>query len=343
MMKKSNFAGAHRAGHKLSRILCFGVLLMSFVAGVSVRSAHADSPIKGSVLPLKVMSDVLDDKRIIALTTVLSEKLRAYPKHKVLAPPVADVLELLMEYDCIEADSDCLQQIGSQNKADAVVFVSVSKEKKKYVLAYQVHDVSASKQLSSGTRTTTTLSALPGALERAIKTMFGEPPSAEPAPVALTVTSSASEARVFLNGRDIGVVPVTTKVLPGKGKKARSYSLRVERKGYEVWKKDIAAKSGSSISINAKLTPIKVVVVKEKPDGNVAPKKNETKAAPVPVSAATPIYQKWWFWTATGVVVVGAVTAILLAVNSDSGGDSGGLLISLDPAQVENDAIFRNQ
>ena len=113
-------------------------------------------------------------------------------------------------------------------------------------------------------------------------------------------------------------------------------------------RRDIVAKVGAPISINAKLDPIKVVVVKEKAtekqDPNeYPPMKNDKTVTPIPVSASTPIYQKWWFWTAAGVVVVGAVTAVLLAVNSDSGGDSGGLLISLDPAQVENDAIFRNQ
>ena len=220
-----------RSGISSAECCVLSVIFVSFVAGLSVRSAHAESPVKGSILPLKVMSDVLDEKRIIALTTVLSEKLRVYPKHKVLAPPVADVLELLMEYDCIEADSDCLQQIGSQNKADAVVFVSVSKEKRKYILAYQLHDVSSGKLLKSGSKTTTTLSALPGALEKGVRVMFGAPPSAEPAPVILTVTSTASGARVFLNNRDLGVVPVTTKVLPGKGTKGRNYGLRIERKG----------------------------------------------------------------------------------------------------------------
>jgi hypothetical protein len=32
--------------------------------------------------------------------------------------------------------------------------------------------------------------------------------------------------------------------------------------------------------------------------------------------AETPIYQKWWFWTAAGVVVVGAVVGIALATSS---------------------------
>jgi hypothetical protein len=41
-----------------------------------------------------------------------------------------------------------------------------------------------------------------------------------------------------------------------------------------------------------------------------------TVTATAPPSGETPIYQKWWFWTAAGVVVVGAIVGIALATSS---------------------------
>jgi hypothetical protein len=41
-----------------------------------------------------------------------------------------------------------------------------------------------------------------------------------------------------------------------------------------------------------------------------------TLTATSPPSGEEPIYQKWWFWTAAGVVVVGAIVGIALATSS---------------------------
>jgi hypothetical protein len=224
-----------------------------------------------------------------------------------------------------------------------VVFVSVSKEKRKYLLTYRAFHAADGKEIGGGTSTTTTLSALPGALEKGIRAIFGPPPSSEPGPVALHVTSTAVGARVFLNGRNLGAAPVSTKVLPGKNGAGRTYELRVEKKGYEVFREDVVVKAGAKLKVHAKLEPIKIVTIVTKAQKKDDTRKKDGVAAPIKVTGKTPIYQEWWFWTATGVVVVGAVTAVLLALNSGSDGSSGGLLISLDPAQVENDAIFRNQ
>ena len=42
-------------------------------------------------------------------------------------------------------------------------------------------------------------------------------------------------------------------------------------------------------------------------------------AADFPVATARPFYKTWWFWTAAGVVVVGAGTAIALAAGGSAG------------------------
>jgi hypothetical protein len=41
-----------------------------------------------------------------------------------------------------------------------------------------------------------------------------------------------------------------------------------------------------------------------------------TLTATAPTTGETPVYQKWWFWTAAGVVVVGAIVGIALATSS---------------------------
>jgi hypothetical protein len=42
-----------------------------------------------------------------------------------------------------------------------------------------------------------------------------------------------------------------------------------------------------------------------------APAATLTATAPPPPSGATPIYGKWWFWAGAGVVVVGAIVAVV--------------------------------
>lgn len=51
-----------------------------------------------------------------------------------------------------------------------------------------------------------------------------------------------------------------------------------------------------------------------KPDLEVhqAPSQPATSPAP-PMEEETPVYKKWWLWTAVGVVAAGAITGIVLA------------------------------
>jgi len=51
------------------------------------------------------------------------------------------------------------------------------------------------------------------------------------------------------------------------------------------------------------------------PSASPGPAATVTTTAPPP-SGEAPIYEKWWFWTAAGVVVVGAVVGIALASSS---------------------------
>jgi hypothetical protein len=52
------------------------------------------------------------------------------------------------------------------------------------------------------------------------------------------------------------------------------------------------------------------------PSPSPAPAATVTAAAPPPSGGEAPIYEKWWFWTAAGVVVVGAIVGIALATSS---------------------------
>jgi hypothetical protein len=52
------------------------------------------------------------------------------------------------------------------------------------------------------------------------------------------------------------------------------------------------------------------------PSPSPSPAATVTATAPAQDAGETPIYEKWWFWTAAGVVVVGAVVGIALATSS---------------------------
>ena len=54
--------------------------------------------------------------------------------------------------------------------------------------------------------------------------------------------------------------------------------------------------------------------------GSAAVAAAEVTENPEEPSAGGPVYKKWWFWTAVGVVAVGGITAGAVAGANNSGG-----------------------
>jgi hypothetical protein len=105
----------------------------------------------------------------------------------------------------------------------------------------------------------------------------------------LTVRSPIAGARVFIDGKAAGNVPVERSVPAG------THKILVERDGYEAAETTAVVTAG------------------------------DRKQITIALEESGPIAKKWWFWTGLGVIVLGgaAVTTLLLVEQPADEGDIG--------------------
>lgn len=99
-------------------------------------------------------------------------------------------------------------------------------------------------------------------------------------PARLHVSSNEKEAVVQINRVDIGYAPVVVE------RPAGSYLVRVAKPGFASYESVVGVNAGEEATIKAKLSP-------------------------------TPITQRWWFWSLTGLVVSGAVIGTYYATRGE--------------------------
>jgi hypothetical protein len=99
-------------------------------------------------------------------------------------------------------------------------------------------------------------------------------------PAQLHVSSNEKEAVVQINRVDVGYAPVVVE------RPAGSYLVRVEKPGFVAYESVVGVNAGEAATIKAKISP-------------------------------TPITQRWWFWSLTGLVVSGAVIGTYYATRSE--------------------------
>ncbi|HEY8073238.1 MAG TPA: PEGA domain-containing protein, partial [Labilithrix sp.] len=102
-------------------------------------------------------------------------------------------------------------------------------------------------------------------------------------PATIHLTSNLTDAIVKVNDADVGNPPVEV------SRNAGRYRVTVARKGWVTYETDVAMRPGERIEIAATM--------------------HEEKRA---------LTQTWWFWTAVGVVVVGAAAGTYALTRSDS-------------------------
>lgn len=99
-------------------------------------------------------------------------------------------------------------------------------------------------------------------------------------PAKVSVSANEKEAVVRINRIDVGYAPALVE------RPAGSYLVRVEKPGFSAYESVVSVNAGETASIKAKLSP-------------------------------TPITQKWWFWSLTGLLVSGAVVGTYYATRSE--------------------------
>ncbi|NOZ87256.1 MAG: PEGA domain-containing protein [Deltaproteobacteria bacterium] len=162
----------------------------------------------------------------------------------------------------------------------------------------------------------------------------------------LDVRASVPGARIYVDGKEAGVVPLEKEIFVGE------HEVEVKKDGYTNYRKKLKVAAGRSYSINAQLNPLHQPgpSLAETQEGvpassgetslEVNPETlNKEKAGKGPVALKIPQpgkqpskveegpgawYTRWWFWTAVAVVVAASI-AVPIGVEQGSSSSGGGV------------------
>ena len=104
------------------------VLLLAFVLSlvlsqVSPAFAQADKPT--GLLILKVDGEQLGEAEKSAVAKNLKAELEKYKKYALSEAPDLDLLEAMVEFECLDIDAACLASIASKKDVQQVLYVKV--------------------------------------------------------------------------------------------------------------------------------------------------------------------------------------------------------------------------
>jgi hypothetical protein len=109
-------------------------------------------------------------------------------------------------------------------------------------------------------------------------------------PATLHVSANRAGASVSVDGKDVGTAPIDVQ------RQAGSYQVTVQKPGFAVYQTHLTVRPGEAANLTASLEVQK-----------------------------TPVYKKWWFWTAAAVVVVGVGVGVYFGTREPPPIDGGGL------------------
>jgi TolB-like protein len=213
------------------------------------------------------------------LTQILSVEVKRVDGTKVVNRE--DLLALVafdkekQQFGC--DDSSCLAEIGGALGVNKLLTGSVGKLADTFVISLVLMDV---RKNAADNRYTETFKGeddqLIRATRHAVRELLGLEVRGEG---KLAVSASQTGAEVFVDGEGRGKIPnAIEKVKPGR------HAVRIARDGFYDWHGDFYVDPLETTAVWARLS--------ERPQK---------------------WYQKWWVWTAAGVVVAGGTTALLFA------------------------------
>ena len=143
-------------------------------------------------------------------------------------------------------------------------------------------------------------------------------------------TANIKGAEVYVDGKLLGHTPLIKTVGIG------DHKVMLVQEGYNDFSAKLNVKAGEKHFVDGVMTPFQdfspeVLAIKKAQEEEAQRKKDEAarielaaaQPAPVPVTPwYDQFYEKWWFWTAVGAVVV---TAVAVPVATSTGGGQSGL------------------
>jgi hypothetical protein len=296
------------------------------VALLMMPSGPASARSKQKILGMHVEGDSLSAKERIDLFKVVQSKLRLYPNMTLVQPPDADLLDVMLDLECIDIDTDCLMRVGKQYGADRVFYAQVDRDAD-YTLLVRVVDVVDGSVMRDGARPAADKSELPGLLAIEVEDVFGAPPPPKPTHGTMVVAAGVEGASVFVDGAFVGTGRVQLKQPPG------TYTVRVTRDGYTDAIFKLKIKAGKTTERAVSLKPLPP----PEPEPVVA-----TEDPLASTDGEPEFYETWWFWTIVGAVTAGAVAGAVVGLSGeDPGPPSGPLTLSVDRGMAWRDVSLR--
>jgi hypothetical protein len=300
------------------------VLAAVFLLGVGTLQAQN----KTSLLLLNVDGEMLSDAEKDEARAALKKQLHEYDKYRIVEAPQLDLLEAMVDHECLDMDAECLAAIGGAYKVQQVLYTSAEAGTITMILV----DVPGVKELTRYEQKGNAKAAGLAFSGAGRTKLFGKLPEPEKAPVEVkrvtfTIESNVKDSVIFINDKKIGPAPMTMKLKPGR------YTFRVERDGFLTVEEKIQVAEVGNKSWSATLKPIptKKPIVVVDPDAGKKGVEDGKK----------PFYKTWWFWTSVGVGVAAiTATAVVLGTQSSDTYSVGTAKFSIDPSSAQYDGIF---
>lgn len=295
------------------RIVALAALALALAAGGSALAAS-------KIVVLKVSGDALSEAERGALTDALRKQAEARPAYQAMPTPQADLIDLMFDAECVEADNACLKDIGKSLGADAVLFGEVAAKGGGYELRVRVVDVKTGKQLKESSKAAPAASGLAGVVPDLATAALGAAPAvaAKPVLVALTVKTAPEGADVSVNGQRVGTTPQSFEGKPG------AYTVRITKEGFQEVIRKVDLKEGAPVTLELTLEKV--------PETPVVVTPPVTETPPV-VTEGPEFYETWWFWTIVGAAAAGTTVGILAGTGA----------FDAEPAPVGNATLLVGQ
>lgn len=300
--------------------------MASSIALSSSPAAAADTPMQ-RVLGMKVEGMDLTQKDRDDLFRVVQAKLRSYPQITLLKPPERELMDEMMDLECIDVDIDCLTKLGKKYNAEKVFYAQVDPDGAAFTLIVRVVDVGKTSALRDEKTSVAVKAGLANALESNVEAVFGQPPAPVESRGTLEVVASVAGAKIFVGGEYAGTGSVRLKKDPG------SYSVRVTREGFEEQIFNLTVTAGQLTTRAVDLKEAAGGPVGVGPNGgSTNGKGGETK------KDEGSVFEEAWFWgVIVGVVALGTTVAVVATSGGDDTGDSGRVVFSVDPQNAWQD------
>ncbi|MCA9516269.1 MAG: PEGA domain-containing protein [Myxococcales bacterium] len=305
--------------------LCLALVALTAMSAASPVGARAGE----KVLGMNVEGDKLSPKDKKDLFQVLQAKLQRYPDITLMNPSSHELIDDMIELECIDLDLSCLARLGVKYGADRIVYAQVDPVKgtKGYTLQVKIADANKATMLRDQSVAVPSMAALAGALEAQIEAVWGKPPEIAPpaADGTLVVDASVPTATIYVGTDYAGTGTATISKPPGK------YTVRVAADGFDEQVMEVEVTAGGTVTKSVTLV---ASVMKAPDDGKKKPDDPSKKKIDDDDDGSD-----WILWAVIGgVVVAGAATAIALAASSDDGPTRAPVVLSVDPNNAWRDA-----